>query len=172
MKNVKITIEGTLLMGEYCSQSLIDEEEGFDQNYYSVNGWNNLDALYVDDDESNNLIKKKGKYIKVYDYFHELFADDGEHPLPVELHLRTSYGNDRLDYMIELEDDEEFDIKKLQLIKSDYEIECCPYFIVTEKIVYNGKEVPLTDESSDTYFEYGIDGRYCDEHIVDKFYNG
>jgi hypothetical protein len=172
MKKVKVTIEGTLLMCEYCSKSLIEEDGDFYSEYYAVNGWDKLDALYINDDESENLIKKKGKYVKVYDYFHELFSEDGDHPLPVEMHTRTSYGNDKLSYEIDLEYDEDFDIKKLQLIKSDYEIECCPYFVVAEKILYNGKECFLTDESQDDYSDYGIEGRYCDEYTIDKFYNG
>ena len=173
MKKVKVTIEGTILICEYASEQAMESEEGgFDSVYYMTLGWDTLKGLYIDEDEGENLIKKKGKYHKSYEYFHNLFSEDGEHPLPVEVHLRSSSYDEKFDYIIDLEDSEEFDIKKLQLIKSDYEIEPCPYFIVAEKIMYDGKEFSLTDESWDVYSEYSIDGRFCEEHTVDQFYNG
>lgn len=171
MKQVKITIEGTMLMCEYASFAgvLMNEEYDFDSTYYSTNGWEKLEALYVNDDRSENLIKKKGKYIKAYDYFHDLFSEEGDHPLPVEVHLSDSPDGGGeiigLDYIIELEDDEEFDIKKVQLIKSDYEIECCPYFILAEKIKYNGKDVGLTEESSNIYCDLEVGRDYSDYKI-------
>ena len=54
------------------------------------------------------LIKKKGKYVKVRDYFHNLFSEEGDHPLPVDLHIRDyDYEDVEFVYEIELEDDEE-----------------------------------------------------------------
>ena len=173
MQRIKVTIEGTIQICEYASQQTIENDESdFNSVYYSVLGWDNLIGLYIDDYERENLIKKKGKYYKVYDYFHNLFSDEGDHPLPVEVHLRNTGYEEKFDYYIDLPDDEPFDVKKLQLIKSDYEIEPCPYFIVVEKIMYDGKEISLADECWDTYSEYGIEGRFCEEFVVDHFYNG
>lgn len=173
MKKTKVTIEGTIIMIEYCSKKVMEEcaDENLDpffDNYYMTNGWQKIESIYVDDNEEVNLVKEKGKFVKVYDYFHKLFAEDGDHPLPVELHARIARGGDRLDYVIELEDDEEFDIKKVQLIKSDLEIFPLPYYILAEKILYDGKEVQVEWEE---YADYGIDGKYCNEFEIDKYIN-
>ena len=48
-------------------------------------------------------------------------------------------------YEIELEDDEEFDPKKLQLVKSDYEVSFLPYGIIVDYIMYDGKKIPWDD---------------------------
>ena len=171
-KRVKITLVGTVDACEYCSKDHFSEydspEEAFNNEYYIISGWNKIDSLFVDDNQEENLIKKKGKYVKVVDYFHDLFSDSSDHPLPVELHVRTFTGDNEIDYYIDLEDDEEFDIKKVQLIKSDYEIEAFPYFILTEKILYNGKEI-FADEGMADFF---IDGRFYDSYTVTEFING
>lgn len=171
-KTVKITLVGTVDACEYCSKSHYDnydtDEEAFNSEFYITSGWNRIDSLFVDDNRDENLIKKKGKYVKVVDYFHNLFSDDSDHPLPVDLHVRTFVGDNEIDYYIELEDDEEFDIKKVQLIKSDYEIEAFPYYILTEKILYNGREIPADDEMADFF----IEGRFCEEYVVNGYING
>ena len=164
MKKVTITIEGTIQICEYASTC-----KEFYDTYYMTLGWYTVDALYVDGNEEENLIKKKGKYVKVGDYFHDLFSEEGDHPLPVEVHLRETHGGDRFSYTIELTDDEAFDIKKVQLVKSDREIECCPYFILAQHILYDGKEIKVNEE--DEYLTTGIDGRYCSEYIIEDFDN-
>lgn len=169
MKTVEVKVVGTLLMCEYCSQSKYDgyddEMEAFYSEYYMTNGWESVKGIYIDDDEEN-VIKKKGKYAKVRDYFHNLFKEEGDHPLPVDLHTRTyTYEDVEFIYEIELEDDEEFDIKKVQLIKSEYEIDPLPYFILAKKILYDGKEV-FADES---YSDYGIEGKGCSEYTIEEF---
>ena len=164
MKKVTITIEGTIQICEYASTKF-----NFYDEFYMTLGWFTVDALYVDGDEEENLIKKKGKYVKVGDYFHGLFSEKGCHPLPVEVHLRETHGSDRFSYTVELADDEEFDIKKVQLVKSDREIECCPYFILAEHILYNGKVVAVNE--IDEYMKTGIDGRYCSEYVIYYFEN-
>lgn len=164
MKQVKITIEGTIQICEYAST-----EKEFYDTFYMTLGWYTVDALYVNDDENENLIKKKGKYVKVGDYFHDLFSEEGDHPLPVEVHLRETHGSDRFSYIINLEDDEDFDIKKVQLVKSNNEIECCPYFILARHILYDGKEIVVNEE--DEYLCTGIDGRYYSEYVIDYFIN-
>lgn len=173
MKEVKITITGDVLGFDYCSQSLYNDEDDFFSRYYCTYGWEKITGLYVDlpnetyDFENyENLVKKKGKYVKTVEYFHDLFKEDGEHPLPVDVHTRVFY-EQSADYIIKLEDDEEFDIKKLQLIKSDYEIEICPYFILAEKILYDGKEVMSWD-----FDDYDVESKMYTEFVVDGYVNG
>jgi hypothetical protein len=60
-----------------------------------------------------------------------------------------------------MEDDEEFDPKKLQLIKSDYEVEFLPYGIVTDTIVYDGKEILMDNETE--YKDKRDDAFICHE---------
>lgn len=164
MKQVKITIEGTIQICEYAST-----RDEFYDTFFSTLGWHTVNAIYLDDNENVNLIKKKGKYVKVKDYFHDLFSEEGSHPLPVEVHLRETHGSDRFSYIVELQDDEEFDIKKVQLIKSDYEIYCCPYFILAHHILYDGREILVNEE--DEYLTTGIDGRYYSEYVIEYFEN-
>lgn len=182
----QITIEGNLLTYEYCSRKFMEEhedsDEGFGENYYTLNGWTKVDALYVDGDSENNLIRKKGKMFKTTDYLHHLFSEEGHHPLPVELHKGTEERYASLEYVIELEDDEEFDIKKLQLVytmelsKVNYkDIENCPpvypiffsSFILAEKIMYDGKDVQLAEDNVDRYYDFCIIGDECDKVVIE-----
>ena len=175
MKEVKIRIKGDLVIVDYCSQKVIeenikngeavDEESAFVCSYYVIGAWDKLEALYVDDNEEENLIKKKGKYIKTRNYFHDLFKEDGEHPMPIKVHYRN-YSDVSLDYIIELEDDEDFDIKKVQLVKSDYEVELFPYFIVCEKIMYDGREV-----GNDYLLDYCPEDKLYNEDVIDCYVN-
>jgi len=163
----KITLKGTLVMIDYCSQSKKDEDGDFNFNefYYQTAGFLDWEdgGLFVNDDTYNDLMKQKGKYVKTKEHFHNLFKEDGEHPLPVELHTR-SYRFTEADYIIEHED--EFDIKKVQLVKSDYEISCFPYLIIADYILYDGKKVDVECELYDICPEE----KMHDTIEVDSFY--
>ena len=65
MKKVKITIHGDLLALDYCN---VDKE--FLDEYYYTCAWDKVEAMYVDGDEDENVVKKKGKYVKTKEYFH------------------------------------------------------------------------------------------------------
>lgn len=162
MKQVQVQIQGEILVVEYSSK----QYEDFYDNYYMTLGWNRIDSITVGDVD---ITKKKGKYIKTKKYFHDLFAEDGTHPLPVEVHARTFDNGDTFTYMIKLDDNEEFDPKLFQLVKSDYEFDGMPYFILVEYVMYNGKEIQVYEQ--DDYVDYGIEGRYCDEWTVDELYD-
>lgn len=166
MKEVKITINGDLLVIDYCSKSLIKEEDSFIDQYYAVSGWDKVNAMYIDDNTEENVVKKKGKYVKSVTFFHERMDKNSEHPLPVEMHTRRYYDIDA-DYVIELEDNEEFDIKKVQLVKSDYELPEFPYFICANNILYDGKEIPTYDTD-----EFCPEEKCYNEFTVSEFYNG
>lgn len=161
MKQVKITIRGDIIALDYCSTTLYGEDEDFFGNYYLCCGWDKLTEMWIDDKEEN-VIKQKGKYVKTKEFFHHLFREDGDHKLPVECHTRV-YSNQEISYIIELEDDEEFDIKKVQLVKSDYECQEFPYWIIADYILYDGKEID-TDETDD----YCPETKCYNEFIIDS----
>lgn len=172
MKQVKITITGDVIAVDYCSQSLYNEDTDFNDAYYLVTGWDKITGMYIDVpddtykfDNLENVVKNKGKYSKTMEFFHKLFGEESDHPLPVDVHTRTYY-NQWADYIIELEDDEEFDIKKVQLVKSDYEVELFPYFIAAGYILYDGKEIYTNDTD-----EYCPEEKMHDEYVIEEFYN-
>lgn len=80
-------------------------------------------------------ITKKGKYISRKDHYSKLITN----PSIANLMCCEKYLTQ--EFEIELEDNEDFDPLKLQLIKTNYELEFIPYGILTDVIVYNGKEI-------------------------------
>lgn len=86
--------------------------------------------VYVDDEP----IKKKGKYIKRKDYLSQWLTN----PMVV---YEAGYTEIEQTFTITLKDDEEFDTMKLQLMKSDYEVNFSPYGIIFSHIVYDGVEI-------------------------------
>ena len=99
--------------------------------------------------ENEEPIVKKGKYIKNSEYFAEFVQEQF-----VVQHSDSTYVE--FDYLIELDNDEEFDPMKLQLIKSDYEVEFLPYGIITSNIMYDGRAIPTCTETGfDIYAESG-----------------
>lgn len=161
-----ITIVGVINGVLYCSKSLIDEDNDFWDSYYQTFGFHSISEIRVGDSEEN-IVKQKGKYIKTKEYFHDLFREDGPHPLPVI--VRCAVDNEyEVQYEIEVTGD--FDPKKLQLIKSDYEFNGMPYFILTEYIMYDGVKYDMSSDSYDTIDDcYGDE--YADEFEVDKLYD-
>ncbi len=155
----KVKILCDLLVVDYCSKEL-----DFLDNYYMFFGMENITALYANDDEENNLIKEKGKYIKTKDHLHKLFnGDDPVGNLPVECHSRMYYEQE-IEYVIE--HDGEFDIKKLQLVKSDYECPEFPYLIIADYIMYDGKEI---QECSDLC-DYDVESKCYNEFEITELY--
>lgn len=170
MKTIKIYITGDILAVDYCTQ--IAE---FEENYYLTCGWNTVTGLYVnpknewDLENEENVVKKKGKYVKNNQFFHGMMGDGTDHPLPVELHTRVYY-NQFACYVLELEDEEEFDIKKVQLEKSmEFETDIIPYFIVAEYILYDGKKID-TEDTLDYCPEDKIYDEYVVEELLDRNY--
>ena len=152
MKTVKITIFGDILAVDYCSQ--IYE---FEEDYNLICAWERIDALTVNDSEEN-LVKAKGKYITTRTYLHELFSHiEPSHPFPLTVHTRTYY-NQRVEYTIQLQNDEEFDIKKLQLMKTlEFDTQDFGFFIFADFIMYDGNQIDTYDTED-----------YCPE---EKMYN-
>ena len=158
MKEIKITICGDVLAVDYCSQ--IYE---FDEDYNLICSWSKIDALTVNDGEEN-LVKEKGKYITTRTYLHDLFSRiEPPHPFPLTVHTRTYY-NQRVEYTIQLNDDEEFDIKKLQLIKTlEFDTQDFGFFIFADFIMYDGNQIDTYDTEcycpeEKMYNEFEIEG--------------
>lgn len=111
----------------------------------------------IDDEGAIDITKKKGKYILVNDYF------SGDCKLKAPFYYsQRNYCNIYETFCIELQDDEEFDPKKFQLIKSDYELSFLPYAIITSCAVYDGKLI-----SADTSEGYNDRGDF-DTSIYDE----
>jgi len=173
MKQVKITLEGSIKVVEYCSTRLSQGETGFHDNHAMTAGWASVGALYLDDDTRENLISQMGQARKTRAYFHDLFCQAGGHPLPIELHAQTIGKGVIFNYIIELDDAEVFDIRRVQLVVSDLEIACLPHFILAEKIIYDGREIPLRPEEDVLLNDFGIVGGLpFDKYEVTSFENG
>lgn len=99
------------------------------------------EAADWENEEGINITKKKGKYIKTTTFFKESGV------ISPFVWGCDSFRNYHFVYEIEIEDDEEFDPSKLQLIKSDYELEIFPYAIIPE-ISYNGKKYYYINEEA------------------------
>lgn len=91
-----------------------------------------------------DITKQKGKYVLVNDYF----SGFKRMIKPFWVQQVNECRICEL-FRIELNDDEEFDPKKLQLIKSDYELQILPFAIVSDLIMYDGKYI--SSEPGDGY---------------------
>lgn len=99
--------------------------------------------------ENEEPIVKKGKYVLEKEYFEQYVKT----PFVVQ-RCDSTYAE--YDYDIELCTGEVFDPMKLQLIKSDYEVEFLPYGIVTGCLWYNNKPIVTCSEPCfDPYAESG-----------------
>lgn len=110
-----------------------------------------LDELtWYDEDGVEHYIEKKGKYINRKDYLSKALPTL---PFVYQLSDNTYY---EFEYIIELKDDEEFDPMKLQLMKSDYEVDFLPYGIITTGIMYDGREITYED-----YADFDLMSNQC-----------
>ena len=122
-----------------------------------------LEGVYVGDEmfsEDEDITKSKGKYIKRTDVLKK------DYKLTPPFYVRCINGGTEIvnTFCVELEDDEEFDPKQLQLVKSDYEVEFLPYGIVSDTIIYKGKEILMDNET-----EYRDKG-WNDPFVCEEFY--
>lgn len=112
----------------------------------------------ADDDGAIDITKKKGKYILTSNYF------SGVNGLKTPFYYsQRRYCEICEMFTIELQDDEEFDPKKFQLIKSDYELSFLPYAIIPTMVMYDGKVIFKDDSDGyDDGGDYGS-GIYSEE---------
>lgn len=167
MKTVNIEVHCSIVCMEYCSKQALDinDDLEFADLYYSTYGMDQIKSLYVNGDTENNLIKQKGKYVYDNGFFHLLWNEQSDHPLPITAHVRK-FSNCIVDYKIELEDDEEFDIKKIQFVKSTYEADGIPFWIVADYILYDGHKV----EADNCLWDIFIGGKYHDTYKIKSLY--
>lgn len=92
-------------------------------------------------EESTDITKKKGKYIKAK-YFHDLVGNE----LGDEIVFGTRAFTGELEVSFDIEHEGEFNPKLLQLIKSDYEFQGLPYAVVVSPIKYDGKDVYCNED--------------------------
>lgn len=128
-------VDEEYVTGEWQEHTLLLENLRVYQydDYDEAADWENEDGI--------NITKKKGKYIKTTTFFKE------SEVISPFVWGCDSFRNFHFVYEIEIEDDEEFDPSKLQLIKSDYELEIFPYAIIPE-ISYNGKKYYYINEEA------------------------
>lgn len=110
----------------------------------------NLTAV-EENGEEMDITKNKGKYVKTNSFFKETLGTNERFVFQPVVE-----DEDTFVYTIELEDGEEFDPKKLQLVKSDYEVNFLPYGILAEYIMYDGKKI-----YTDSYYEYEDEYKGC-----------
>lgn len=110
-----------------------------------------------------DITKKKGKYIK-QKYFHSMITPDTSGSIKRLVLNETFYFEFTYDIPVE---ESEFNPKLIQLIKSDYEFEGIPYYIVTDKVLYDGKEI----ENNEGLFEFGMTNYTEEDMTWDDYQN-
>lgn len=111
----------------------------------------------LDDEGAIDITKKKGKYILTKNYF------SGVCELKAPFYYtQRNFCEICETFSIELQDDEEFDPKKFQLIKSDYELDFLPFAIAARMALYDGKSIFA--DPSDGYKDKGD----CDNGIYNE----
>lgn len=102
----------------------------------------------LDDEGAIDITKKKGEYILTNNYF------SGVCELKAPFYYtQRNFCEIYETFSIELQDDEEFDPKKFQLIKSDYELDFLPFAIAARMAMYDGKSIFA--DPSDGYNDRG-----------------
>ena len=141
----------------------LEDEGSLDGDLNEIGFMLDLEGVYVGNEEwseDEDITKLKGKYIKRTDVLKK------DYKLNPPFYVRCINGNTEIvnTFCVELEDNEEFDPKQLQLIKSDYEVEFLPYGIVSDTIIYKDKEIFLNN-----YPEYRDKG-WNDPFVCEEFY--
>lgn len=111
----------------------------------------------LDDEGAIDITKKKGKYVLTKNYFSGVCGLNAPF-----YYTQRNFCEIYETFSIELQDDEEFDPKKFQLIKSDYELDFLPYAIISTTAMYDGKVI-LADPG-DGYNDKGD----CDSGIYNE----
>jgi len=170
MKTVNVVIKGTVTILYYCSKEILDaDDDDFWGNYYRKDVYmtdNDRVVIYNVPDGADNVMDYYDEDIYFGtttddEYFHELFSEDCGHPLPVQIRLQH-IDNWETWFKIELNDDEEFDQDKVELVL-DYEIEDLDGVILADYILYDGKKIARTSESPDVYREKADSILWCYE---------
>ena len=140
MENIESEFQNKLNEIDLTSDSSALEDEGIlDGDLYDIPFiLSDLEITWKYEGGEEHSITKKGKYIKSKDYLSSKFNS----PFYVQT---IASGHIEEWFKSEISDDEEFDPKKLQLVKSDYEVDFLPYGIVVDHIYYDGKKYDWYD---------------------------
>lgn len=157
MKKVKLTFTGQIMAIDYCSLEVIKNctEEARDDNDRfifccdEVIFWTLPPKMQLNDKNIDG--NGRGKWIDCPKFFDDAFV---KHPLPVEMHWQFFKG-ESLEYMIELADDEEFDISKLQIMTTYCPVSNYSDVYIANSIVYDGKVIHC--EGEDIEYEYDVE---------------
>ncbi len=157
MKTITITFNGSVRVfwkhvildadfediDETDELSLMDECK-LDEDLHEFIVMTDIDTITaLVDGEDIDIRKIKGKSVRSKEVLkNDLHIDDGQQLWIGDL----GYHKMEFQYDIELEDDIIFDPQKVQLIKTTYEFDFLPSGFITHKILYEGKEIPTTDE--------------------------
>lgn len=105
--------------------------------------------VYADDVD---ITKKKGKYDVRKDWIKNNYMVLEEPPY----YFKVLSNEFEFEFTFEVPD-EDFDPKKVRLIKSNYELEFLPYAIIADHILYNDEEIEfIENDSNDANYEYGM----------------
>ena len=161
MKTIDITIKGTLYCCDFCSEEEKDQE---DFNYESFM------LIEPDTIEVEGTVYQKddfGEYpwtVKQSPFF-EYTLQFYEWPL----HMWLSIIKDEVCvYQLTLEDNEEFDISKLQLIQS-YELNVLEDAALYSCIYYDGRDVEMSAEEDDNHVYSPIRDLHAWEYEIEGF---
>lgn len=147
-------------------ENLNDIEDGFYDDCSDFNViFNNISVLA----NGQEITKSKGKYVNCYPFSEEVVNRFKLEPTSEHIVFRMADVDDwEFDFEFELPiGPKDFDPKKLQLIKSDYECREIPYAILADAILYDGK-LYWTDDDYDYCMTSFPKIEYC---LGDSFKN-
>lgn len=122
-----------------------------DENVLEYNAIMQGIEVYANDED---ITKKKGKYIKgrfITEDMKKVFGEDFENE-DILYKCVSSLPEFTKEYELPIEISD-FDPKKLQLKKSDYEFSEFPYLIMTDEIIYDGVPYDTISEPEDYWME-------------------
>ena len=152
MRTIELTLSG--ICNVYWVESILDmnrvdtEKTVFELEQDGITDMDSFQEITVmlskvSVEVNGEAISKKGKYINRKDYYSKRITN----PSIANLMYCGKYMTQTFD--IQLNDGEDFDPLKLQLVKTDYELDFLPYDILTDIIMYDGKEVKSKDGMTD-----------------------
>lgn len=155
MKKIYVTISGEIFVHDYCSKS-----KDFNSNYYTTLEWAGIDQVSIDGaddiDPDEDMRDDIGDDFNDNQFFHKMYSAEGGQEPPIEDRF-CEKGEMDLNYVINLEDNQEFDMKKLQIVRSEEELELWPSYITADYVLYDGKPVRCVDGDDlciDIYDDY------------------
>ena len=163
---VKITLKGTTskLLRMFNTP---DDSDDLVEEPFIISG---VKIIINNGDEEEDITKQKGKYIKTKSYIKNIFNDRlhcDDNNRYIEVPIYTELDEVEFHFVLEDIDINHFNPEKLQLFKSDYEIEELPFGIIATQISYDGDTYKTVNDIED-YLDY-LD-QYDDRWDHDDFH--